>query len=226
MSWKRRPGGSPPTLWWVLIFDCGRGDVRRGRLDDVGVERALGEEVDLAHRLRLRLEDGDELATDDASLLFRVDHTAQRLQEPVGGVDVADVHVQVAVHDCEDALGLLLAQEAVVDEDARELVADRAMHERRRDRRVDAAGQRADHATVADLGADALDRLGDEGARRSRWARSGRRGTGSCAGPRARSACARPRDGTGCRTRPCRSRRPRPASCRSRRGRGSRAASC
>ena len=51
----------------------------------------------------------------------------------------------------DDLLGLVLAQQAVVDEHARQLVADRAVHEQRRDGRVDAAGERADDALVADL---------------------------------------------------------------------------
>src|SRR6185295_14806911 len=47
----------------------------RGRaLDHVRVQRALGQEVDLAHLLRLLLEDPDELVADDPALLLRVDH--------------------------------------------------------------------------------------------------------------------------------------------------------
>ena len=61
---------------------------------------------------------------------------------------------------------LALAQQAVVDEDARQLVADRLVHEQRSDGGVDAAGERAEHALAADLGADALDLLLDHGRRR------------------------------------------------------------
>ena len=47
MSWKRRSAGRPPTLWWVLIFWAALvSDV--ADLDDVRVERALGQEVDPA----------------------------------------------------------------------------------------------------------------------------------------------------------------------------------
>ena len=62
-----------------------------------------------------------------------------------------------ALHRALDLLALVQAQQPGVDEDAGELVADRAMHERRRDRRVDAAGQSADHLRVADELADLLD---------------------------------------------------------------------
>ncbi len=54
----------------------------------------------------------------------------------------------------------------MVDEDAGELVADRLVDEQRGDGRVDAAGEPADDALVADLGADPLDLLLDHGGRR------------------------------------------------------------
>ena len=44
--------------------------------------------------------------------------------------------------------GLLAAQQAVIDEDAGELVADGAVDERGRHRRVHAAGEGADHLPV------------------------------------------------------------------------------
>ena len=50
-------------------------------------------------------------------------------------------------------------QHAVVDEDAGQLVADRAVEDHRRDRRIDAAAQRADDAAVADLRANLRRRL-------------------------------------------------------------------
>ena len=78
-------------------------------------------------------------------------------------------------------LRLLLAHQPVVDVDAGQPVADRAMDERRRDGRVDAARQRADdqavRAGLARVGVDALADLGDrrvdEVGRRPgrRWAR-------------------------------------------------------
>ena len=61
----------------------------------------------------------------------------------------------------------------MVDEDAGELVADRLVDEQRRDRRVDAARERAEHALAADLGADPLDLLLDHRGRRPRGRRAG-----------------------------------------------------
>ena len=52
----------------------------------------------------------------------------------------------------------------MVDEHAGELLADRLVDQHGGDRAIDAAGQPADHAALADLGADLLDRLLLEGA--------------------------------------------------------------
>ena len=61
--------GRPPTLWWVLITCAPQ--PRRGALDHVGIERALGEELDRPVLLRLLLEHRDELGADDLPLLLR-----------------------------------------------------------------------------------------------------------------------------------------------------------
>ena len=53
-------------------------------------------------------------------------------------------------------------QEAVIDEDASELVADRLVDHHRRDRRIDAAREAADDPRLADFRADAGDFLGAE----------------------------------------------------------------
>ena len=56
-------------------------------------------------------------------------------------------------------LGLVEPQQAVIDEHAGELVADRLVDQHRRHGGIDAAGQTADHLALADLGADLRDRL-------------------------------------------------------------------
>ena len=71
--------------------------LRRRRLDDVGVERALGQEVDPAELRRLLLEDPDELVADDLALLLGVLDTGQPGEEPVARVDHDEVHAEVAL---------------------------------------------------------------------------------------------------------------------------------
>ena len=74
----------------VVALDV-RGAGAAAGLDDVGIERALDEELDrspwpglgddLAGR---RLEDPDELAADDLALLLRVGDAGERVEEPLG----------------------------------------------------------------------------------------------------------------------------------------------
>ena len=108
-----------------------------------------------------RLEGADELATDDLALLLGVDDPLERAEELVGGVD--DVEgVEDGLEVAAYLLGLAEPHHPVVDVDTGQSVADRALHDRRRDRGVDAAGERADRATLADLGPDPVDLLVDD----------------------------------------------------------------
>ena len=103
---------------------------------------------------------------------------------------------EVLAERLDDLLRLVLAQQAVVDEDARELVADRLVHEQRGDGGVDAAGERAEHA-LARRPARGCARPAPRSPRpaSTRAARRRSRRGSSSARP-CRAACARPRDGT------------------------------
>ncbi len=93
-------------------------------------------------------------------------------------------------------LALAGPHQAVVDEDAGELVADRLVDQHRGDRRIDAAGKAADDAALADLGADRRARLGAEGGHRP-VALHARRPCGrNCGSAARRRGCGRPRGGT------------------------------
>ncbi len=163
MSWKRRSAGSPPTLWWVLIFWAAFvSDV--GALDDVGVERALGQEVDGADPRRLFLEDADELVADDLALLLGILDAGQPGDEPLPRIDHDEIHAEIALERDPQQLRFLLAHEPVVDVDAGQPIADRPMDERRRDGRVDPARQGADHLAVrTGRGGVGVDALADAG---------------------------------------------------------------
>ena len=80
-------------------------------------------------------------------------------QEQRLGVHVDERDVVVAAEQADDLLGLARAHQAVIDEDAGQLLADRLVDQHRRDRRIDPARQAADHPALADLRAD----LGDLG---------------------------------------------------------------
>ena len=64
----------------------------------------------------------------------------QALEKRSAASDVHERHVEVLPERLHDLCRLVLAQEAVVDEDARQLLADRLVDEERSDRRVDAPG--------------------------------------------------------------------------------------
>ena len=134
MSLNRRSAGSPPTLWWVLIFWAAFvSDVADSMTS--GIERALGQEVDPAEVRRLLLEHPDELVADDLAFLLGVLDTGQPGEEPVSRVNHDEVHAEIALEGRPEQLRLLLAHQAVVDVDARQPVPDRAVDQRRGHRR-------------------------------------------------------------------------------------------
>ena len=91
-------------------------------------------------------------------------------------------------------------QHAVVHEDARQLVADRAMNDERGDRRIDAAAERADDAPVARPARGSSPSPPRQTTPSSSRRCSRRRRTRSSAGCRGRVRCAPPRDETAART--------------------------
>jgi hypothetical protein len=118
------------------------------RLDDVGVQRPLDEELRallaLGELERLLLEDPDELRADDLALGLGLRDPAQLVEEAVLGVHRDERDLEVVAERAHDLLALVLAHHPVVDEDARELVADRAVDEQRRHGGVHAAREAAD----------------------------------------------------------------------------------
>ena len=140
----------------VVALDVGGAGAAAG-LDDVGVEGALHEEVDgLAvgpgvghHATGGLLEHPDELAPDRLALLLGIGDAGEGGEEALLGLDHVQRHAG-GVHEVAlDLLGLAGAEQAVVDEHAREAVADGPLHEGGGHRRVDPAGEPAQHPLVA-----------------------------------------------------------------------------
>ena len=90
-----------------------------------------------------------------------IDDARQPIQKERRGVDEDERQLQPLVTRA-DLRRFVQAQDAVVHEDAGQLVADRAVNDERGHRRIDAAAERADHAPVADLRADSGGRLFDK----------------------------------------------------------------
>ena len=147
----------------VVRLDRRRDRLVAARLDHVRVERALDEVADLPELLGLPLEDADELLADRAPFLLGVGDAGELAEEALLGVDVDERDVEVVAERLDDLHGLVFPEQAVIDEDARELVADGLVDEQRGDRRVHSARERAQHALRPDLRADPLDLLLDHG---------------------------------------------------------------
>ncbi len=93
-------------------------------------------------------------AADGLALGLGVGLAGERCEEAVARIHMHQRNIEVAAEQRHDLLGLVQPQQAVVDEDAGELVADRLVDQHGGHRAVDAARQPADDAALADLGAD------------------------------------------------------------------------
>ena len=99
---------------------------------------------------------------DDAALLLGIEHILQAREKHFRGVADGERDAELAGENIFHPLALARAQQPIVDEHALETLADRAMNQRRRDRRIDAAGKSEQHlvartdlvANLGDLGVD------------------------------------------------------------------------
>ena len=139
----------------VVALDGLARSLHAAGLDHVGVERALNEPVHTAGFFGdarcLVVEDGDELRADDFSLFLRLRHSCELAQETLARVHGNDLQAKFFAQIFLDVDEFVLAQNAVVDEDARQLISDGAMHQHRRHRRIHATGEAADDVPAADL---------------------------------------------------------------------------
>ena len=92
---------------------------------------------------------------------------ASAVEKLVLGMDDVQIGAEMRGEFADDRFFFVLAQQAVVDQDARQLRADRPIQQRRHDRRIDAARQPADHAVDRRLAA-AADRWSPRRIRSSR----------------------------------------------------------
>ena len=145
-------------MWCDLIVTDGPPEALV-ELDHVGIERSLGEEFDVAELLRLLVEHVDKGGADLLSLLFGIGDAGEFGKKQVAGVAMDKRDVVMAAEQLDDLLGLARAQHPGVDKDAGQLVADRLVQQRRRDRRIDAARQAQHDVAVTDLAADAVEDL-------------------------------------------------------------------
>ena len=149
----------------VVRFDRHRRPAgERDALDHIRVERALRQKFGQAFSricdfFRFRLEYVDEQFPDRLAFLFRVLDAGERLEEQLLGDNMHERNIVSAAEQGDHAFAFAEPQQAVIDEHAGELVADRFVDEHGGDGGIDAAGKTANHPALADLTADFLDRL-------------------------------------------------------------------
>ena len=114
----------------------------------------------------LVIKDGDKFVADDLALGLWIGDPLELGEEARAGIDGHEVKPQLLAKVFLHLEELVLAQNPVVDEDAGQPVAYRAMDENGRNGRVDPAGERADGMAITDFFADCMHRGLDEVLRR------------------------------------------------------------
>ena len=126
-----------------------------------GVDGALAEPTRALHRVRRFVEDLDEDPADGLAFCLWIREAFQRTEELLSCL--YSPHIQPHMDVVVEYRGeFVLAQQAVVDEDALEPVADGPTQQFRRDRRVDAPAEPEDDAIVAEFFAQGADGFFDE----------------------------------------------------------------
>ncbi|OPY12022.1 MAG: hypothetical protein A4E69_02474 [Syntrophus sp. PtaB.Bin138] len=148
----------------MVGLDHGAGASKgRAGFDDVRVEGPLGQIVHIPDFLCLAVEDLDKDPPDDLALPFRILDALQGGKKLGPGPDEPDVHAKMPFEQRKDLFRFPLAQQAVVDKDAGQLVSDGLVEKQRRDGRVHSAAQSQDDASVSHCGADLLHGIPDKG---------------------------------------------------------------
>ena len=148
-----------------IVVALDDGGLAETALNDIGIDRPLHEEIDLADLLRFGFKDTDEFFADNLALLLRFCHSLEFFIETLLGIDADKVQV-VRTFRAEhglDLVALVLSEEAVIDEDARQLLADRLRKQDRRHGGVDAARKCTERLARSDLLAQSFNRRLDEG---------------------------------------------------------------
>src|SRR6185295_5674554 len=107
-----------------------RGPLDRDRLDDVRIERPLGQELGAVEPFRLLVEDLDEEMPDDLALPLRVLDSRERREEALARVDGLDRDAEPVAERVLDLAALVLPQHPGVDEDRRRALPHRALEQR------------------------------------------------------------------------------------------------
>ena len=118
----------------VMALDDHRRAMDRCGFDHIRVERPLRQKIEAAKLVGARLEHVDEGRADDLPLLLGIGHAGEPLEERARRIDEVERQLHLLAEALDDLVRLVVAQQPVVHEDARQPIADRAMNEHRGDR--------------------------------------------------------------------------------------------
>ena len=103
-------------------------------LQNVGINRTLTQERNIIQLARLFFKHADEFRTDDLALLLRIGDALRLLEEALFGGNANEVDSELALEDLLDLLGFIQAHAAMINEHAREVLADRLVQKNCTDR--------------------------------------------------------------------------------------------
>ena len=124
---------------------------RRSAFDNIRIQRSLDQEIHCADFFRFRLKDPNKFFPNNLAFALRFRYAGDSLQKTLGGIDMHQIDMKLVAESPNDLLRFIFAHEAVIDEYASQLVADRPMHQYRRHRRIDAARQTAQDFFIPNL---------------------------------------------------------------------------
>jgi len=107
-----------------IVVALDHGGITHTAFDDVRVDRALDQEIDFADFLAFFFKDADEFLANDFALAFGIGNTGELAEEAVLGIDANQIHVELLLENPLDRVTFIFAEQAMVDEDAGQVVAD------------------------------------------------------------------------------------------------------
>ncbi|MNJ54297.1 hypothetical protein D3C77_497310 [compost metagenome] len=85
-------------------------------LHDIRVQRALCQEFEIIELHGFFLEHINKFVTDNFPFLFRIIHTCQLGQEALAGINLNNLHIELANKRLHHALGFAFTQQPMIDE--------------------------------------------------------------------------------------------------------------
>ena len=133
------------------------GCVLRARFDDVGIQRSLYEELGVVKAAFGIFKNANEQFADCFALFFWVGKASETFEETIACTHMDQFNALMTLECFNNLFAFAKTHKAGVDKHTRELRTNCFMHECSRNGGIDAAGQSANGATAADLGADQFD---------------------------------------------------------------------